>query len=359
MTLRDKGLIWLGVFVFLITSFVFLKSIMLPFVVAFIVAYFLDPVVDRMEKIGLSRTIATLMITVLFFVLFIGLLMLLIPLLYEQLIGLLTRLPEYTSSLKEVLHPVILKLLEGLGPDALEKITASLAQFSGDALAIVGKLLGNLWQSGLALVNILSLIFITPIVSFYIIRDWDHVVARIDGWLPRSSATVIRQQCRLIDRALAGYIRGQTNVCMLLGAFYAVGLMVMGLEFGLFIGIGSGLLTFIPYVGVLFGMVVGVMVAFFQFGDFAHMGIVVAIFLVGQFLEGNFVSPKLVGDSVGLHPVWIIFGLLSGAALYGFVGMLVAIPVTAMVAVLIRFGLSEYLNSSLFQLPKKPAKRKA
>ena len=179
-------------------------------------------------------------------------------------------------------------------------------------------------------------------------------MAKINTWLPPAYAPTIREQIRLIDNALSGYIRGQTNVCLLLGTFYAIGLSLVGLDFGLFIGLGTGLLSFIPYVGIMFGLVVGLIVAFFQFGDMTHISIVLGIFVLGQIIEGNFITPKLVGDKVGLHPVWIIFGMLAGAALFNFIGILLAVPVTAMIAVLVRFGLNKYLNSGFYALSTPP-----
>ena len=201
------------------------------------------------------------------------------------------------------------------------------------------------------MLNLLSLLFITPIVTFYVLRDWDIMMEKISSWLPQKHRSVILEQFRLIDITLAGYIRGQTNVCLLLGTFYAIGLMLVGLDFGFVIGFMTGILSFIPYVGLLVGMSVGLCVAFVQFGGLegiGSIGIVAAIFVVGQVIEGNFVSPKLVGDKVGLHPLWIMFGMLAGAALFGFVGVLISVPMTAVIGVLMRFMLSKYLNSSLY-----------
>ena len=209
----------------------------------------------------------------------------------------------------------------------------------------------------MALLNVLSLLFITPIVTFYILKDWDKMMAKVQSWLPTKHAPVILEQCQKIDRTLSGYIRGQTNVCLLLGVFYAIGLTMAGLEFGLFVGLATGILSFIPYVGMMFGVAVGLAIAFFQFGDLYHMAIIFGIFMVGQALEGSVISPYLVGEKVGLHPVWIIFGLLSGGAIFGFVGILIAVPVTAAIGVLACFFMDQYLGSTLY-LDKKPKRRK-
>ena len=217
-------------------------------------------------------------------------------------------------------------------------------------------------QSTLAVVNVLLLIFITPIVTFYILLDWHKITNKVESWFPKAHTKTIKEQLSYVDTALSGYIRGQTNVCLLLGAFYAVGLSLAGLDFGLFIGLATGILSFIPYVGILFGVTIGMMVALFQFGDSIHLLLVFAIFVVGQFIEGNFITPKLVGDKVGLHPVWIIFGMLSGAALFDFVGVLLAVPVTAVLGVIVRFAMKKYLSSPIYSnglVRKKTSKRKS
>ncbi|MGH7186923.1 MAG: AI-2E family transporter, partial [Pseudomonadota bacterium] len=208
--------------------------------------------------------------------------------------------------------------------------------------------LGGLLSGGLALVNILSLLFITPVVTFYLLRDWDRIVKQIDALLPREHAETIREQARLVNETLSGFVRGQATVCFLLGGFYAVALSLAGLDFGLVIGLIAGALSFIPFVGTIFGFVASVGLAFAQFDQWHRIAIVVAIFLVGQFVEGNFLTPKLVGDRVRLHPVWIIFALLAGAALFGFVGLLLAVPVAAVIGVLIRFAVSRYTASPLY-----------
>ena len=204
-------------------------------------------------------------------------------------------------------------------------------------------------SSGVAFINIISLILITPIVAFYLLRDWDKVVAHIDALLPRKRAETIRQQLVIIDNTLAGFVRGQLNVCILLGIYYAIFLTILGLNFGFVIGLATGFLVIFPYVGLLVGMAAGITVAFFQFGEMSQVLMVLGVFISGQVIEGNFVTPKLVGDKVGLHPVWIIFAMLAGGALFGFVGVLLAVPMAAVIGVLIRFGLGEYQKSSYFQ----------
>ncbi len=201
----------------------------------------------------------------------------------------------------------------------------------------------------MAIVNVVSLLIVTPIVAFYLLADWDHIVAKVDGWLPRDHVEDIRAIARDINTAMAGFIRGQGTVCLLLGLFYAVGLSLAGLKFGLAIGLGAGLLSFIPYIGALTGGVMAIGVGLVQFWpDWSSVAIIVAIFAAGQFLEGNFLSPKLVGGSIGLHPVWLMFALFAFGYVFGFVGLLLAVPMAAAAGVLVRYALNRYLHSRLY-----------
>lgn len=203
--------------------------------------------------------------------------------------------------------------------------------------------------NGFALINILSLVLITPIVAFYMLRDWDTFVAKVDSLLPKQSKKSIEKQAREIDRILASFIRGQLSVCVLLGTFYAVGLYIVGLDLGVLVGFLAGIISFIPYVGTIFGFVVSMAIAFAQFDNMMQILQVAGVFLVGQFIEGNFLTPKLVGDSVGLHPVWVMFALLAGGVLLGFLGLMIAVPVAAIIGVIMRHAIENYKQSSLYR----------
>jgi predicted PurR-regulated permease PerM len=204
-------------------------------------------------------------------------------------------------------------------------------------------------SGGLALFNLISLMVITPLVTFYMLNDWDHMIAKFDSWLPRDHQETVRGIARDIDAAMAGFIRGQGTVCLLLGGFYAIGLILAGLNFGLLIGVTAGVLSFIPYVGATIGGIIAIATATVQFWpEWLPIVVVAGIFFAGQFIEGNFLSPKLVGDSVGVHPVWLMFALLAFGYLFGFVGVLLAIPLAAAIGVLSRFLLGQYLSSRLY-----------
>lgn len=350
---RATWFFWLvvtfGFFLFLYL----IKSILLPFVVGILVAYLLDPPTDRLEKI-MPRGIATGLIIGGFFAIVCFLLVLLVPLAAKQMAGLADALPQYSAIVKQYYNTHLAPLVGQLQAKPVEEVTATTSDVSGMALSVGRDFVGGLFTSGMAFINLLSLLLITPIVAFYLLRDWDHFTQHVDSLLPRQHAETIRQQMAIIDRTLAGFLRGQILVCMILGMYYAIGLTLVGLKFGMVIGIVTGFLVIFPYVGLMLGMGAGLAAAFFQFGDAAAMGAVLAVFISGQIIEGYFITPKLVGERVGLHPVWIIFGMLAGAALFGFVGILLAIPITAIIGVLIRFTIGRYKLSGYYRGEAKP-----
>jgi predicted PurR-regulated permease PerM len=340
---------WLiGLVVFVAALWV-LREVLLPFVAGMAIAYFLDPVADRLEKWGLSRLMATVVVTVgIVAVLALGLL-LLVPLLQAQVMSFVARLPGYIEMLREAAGPLIKMGMERLPPDQVETLREQASGFIGNALSFIGSVIKGVLSGGFALLNLLSLVFITPVVAFYQLRDWDRMVAKVDGWLPREHAETIREQFREIDRTLAGFIRGQASVCLALGTFYAAGLTIVGLDLGLLVGLGAGIISFIPYLGTISGFVVGIGLALAQFDGYGPVALVAGVFMFGQMIEGNFLTPKLVGDRIGLHPVWVIFALLAGGGLFGFVGVLLAVPVAAVIGVLARFFLGQYIKSPYFQ----------
>jgi predicted PurR-regulated permease PerM len=326
-----------------------LRDILAPFVAGMAAAYLLDPVCDRLERWGLSRTLATVVVTAAFFLVLLAILLWLAPVVYGQILTLVNRLPEYFQQIGEQFRPLLEQIAGRLEGGDLSGISPNVGEHVGTVLGWVTAALKTVLSGGLALVNLLALLFITPIVAFFLLRDWDDIVGRLDKWLPRPWAGVIREQAALIDETLAGFVRGQALVCLFLGTFYAVVLTIVGLDFGITIGLFTGILSFIPYVGTTFGFVTSIAVAFAQFSEWLSIFLVAGLFIAGQAIEGNFLTPKLVGDRVGLHPVWVIFALLAGGSLFGFVGVLLAIPVAAVIGVLARFVLGRYLNSRYYR----------
>jgi len=322
-----------------------LGNVLLPFLVGGAIAYFLDPVADRLERAGLSRAAATGTISIIALLGFAMLALLIVPMLVRQLVQLVNAAPTIVGELGNVLTG---KFPQIMNNDSVVRDT--LAAIGRTIQSRGGELASGLLSSAMTVINAVVFIVVVPVVAFYLLLDWDHMVAAIDNWLPRDHQETVRQLARDVDRVLAGFVRGQVSVCAILGTFYAVALILAGLQFGLIVGAIAGLVTFIPYVGALIGGTLALGLALYQFwGEWVHIGIVAAIFAVGQFMEGNVITPRLVGKSVGLHPVWLLFALSAFGTVFGFVGMLVAVPVAAALGVLARFGVGQYLKSRLYQ----------
>lgn len=348
--MTNRNIIFWVCFVLFIFLFTYLiRSVLLPFVLGGLTAYFLDPATDRLQKAKLSRGVATSVIIACFFVLIMLLSFLGLPVIGRQLMGLITSLPGYVIEIEQQYAPLLANWLGELPAEQIEGLKQAATNFSGQMAKFLADFASSLFQSGMAFINVISLVLITPLVTFYLLRDWDHITSRIDKLLPRKHAATIREQLSIIDKTLAGFIRGQLNVCFVLAIFYALALSAIGLKFGIVIGVVTGLLVILPYIGFMVGFLLGMGVAFFQFDSMTPVIAVFAAFMAGQVIESYFLTPKLVGERVGLHPVWVIFGMLVGAALFGFVGILLSIPVTAIIGVLIRFGLSHYLQSDYYK----------
>ena len=329
-----------------------LNDILLPFVVGMVVAYFLDPVVARLQRARMSRTMATTLVTIVAVLVSVGVVMAILPPLFGQVQSLITSAPEYIVKAMGRIQPLIepLRIRLGLEPLSVHDLQAEATQWAGKGLAFAGGVAGVLAERGVAIINLLGLLFITPVVTFYLLRDWEKVIAAIDSALPLDHADTIRKLTRESNAAIAGYVRGQALVCLALGSFYGIGLTLVGLKFGLVIGLIAGAISFIPFVGTFVGAVMALGMALAQFPpEWIGVGKVAAVFLVGQTLEGNFLSPKLVGDRVGLHPVWIMFALLAGGSLFGFTGVLIAVPVAAVLGVIVRHFLARYRESDLYR----------
>ncbi|AEG03741.1 AI-2E family transporter [Sinorhizobium meliloti WSM1022] len=349
MGLQRQIFFWLLVLVGFIAFLLVFSSILLPFLAGMALAYFLDPVADRLERLGLSRLMATIAILVAFVVVLALSLMIIVPLVVTQAAEFIQKMPGYITRLQEFLTDSQSTLLPDWLAGQMTTIKQNSAKLLEQGASFLGTLFQQIWNSGLALLNILSLFVITPVVAFYLLLDWDRMVDRVDSWIPRDYVEVVRQIARDMNTTIAGFVRGQGSLCLILGLYYGIGLTMVGLNFGLLIGLFAGMISFIPYVGSLVGLVLALGVALVQFWpDYVWILLVLAVFFSGQFLEGNILQPKLVGKSVGLHPVWLMFALLAFGALFGFVGLLVAVPAAAAIGVLVRFGIQRYLDSDLY-----------
>ncbi|MGB6859751.1 MAG: AI-2E family transporter, partial [Pseudolabrys sp.] len=339
---------WLAALVLFVLGLWLLSEILLPFVAGLAIAYLLTPLTDRLERLGVNRLAAALLIITVVVLALIYLILLVAPILGSQLSSFIESVPGYVTTLQALLsdrsRPWVQRLL-GAGFNADKSIGDLMTQGVGWLTTF----LHSLWSGGRALVSVFSLVVVTPVVAFYLIYDWHRMIRTVDGWIPLHQRDTVRGLAREVDAAISGFVRGQTAVCLILGSFYAVALTLTGLNFGLLIGLISGLITFIPYVGSMTGLILSLGVAVAQFWpNYGSILMVLGVFLVGQFVEGNVLSPKLVGESVGLHPVWLIFALLAFGFLFGFVGLLVAVPLAATIGVLSRFAMRRYLQSSFY-----------
>ena len=349
MIFKQHFFCWCATFAFLAAVLWLLGDILFPFIAGIALAYFLDPVADILQRWKMPRWVAAALLTLTAVFAVFGVLLIIIPLLQTQLVELSLRAPGYVDVLRnkalELIAVIQSQLTDADIVAIKEKIGGSA---STDLIMWFGSVLNKIWSGGAAILNLLSLLVITPIVTFYLLRDWDKIVETIEEWLPRRYAQTVREQVSEINFVLSAFLRGQVLVCALLGIFYAICLTLIGLDFGFVIGLGTGVISFVPYFGMLVGFVVGIGVAIAQFGEWQPIILVVVVFIVGQFLEGNFITPKLVGDKIGLHPVWIIFLLLAGGSLFGFTGLFLAIPLGAVIGVLGRFFITEYKTSKAY-----------
>lgn len=349
MQLERNIVFWLAALAVCVALLWLLSPILLPFVLGMAIAYVLDPLTRRLSKRGMTRLVGALVILGTFVLGFALLALLIAPVLLQQFAGLIENAPGYAQRLQALVGDPARPWLKHLVGDNLAGADKSVGDVLNQAMGYVSGLLASLWTKGQALISLVSLVIITPVVAFYLICDWDRMLAALDRLIPLPQRDTVHRLGREIDATISAYVRGQTGVCLILGSYYAVGLTLTGLSFGLLIGVVSGLVSFIPYVGSLTALLLSLGVALAQFfPDWGHIVAVAVVVLVGQFLEGNVLSPKLVGHSVGLHPVWLMFALFAFSYLFGFVGLLLAVPLAAVAGVLIRFAIGRYLESPFY-----------
>lgn len=350
MTLGEQARWWGGGFLVFIVILYLLSGVLLPFLLGAAIAYFTDPLADRLEARGLSRTISTVIITAT--AVFVGMIALIVltPLVTDQIRLAVDAAPEFVGAAKILLEDRILPLLL---PDAAAHdnvLTEALGRFEAQVREVSLTILESAWTLSLAGIEFISIAVITPVVAFYLLLDWDHMIARIDDLAPREHSPTIRELARRVDRVLAGFVRGQLTVCLILGSFYAVALMLIGLPFGMIVGLFAGLISFIPFIGSILGGLLSLGIALFHFwNDPVWVLAVAAVFAAGQVVEGNYLTPKLVGGSVGLHPVWLMFALSAFGAVFGFTGLLIAVPAAAVIGVFLRFSIEHYKQGRLYR----------
>ncbi|MCB9993954.1 MAG: AI-2E family transporter [Hyphomicrobiaceae bacterium] len=349
MSLQKQFWIWIALLGFTVLALWVFRSILLPFVVGLGLAYLLNPAVDWLAKHRFPRFWATSIVMAIVVVVVVGAFLLVVPLVIPQVISLGQLLPGYVSQLQKLINQWLPELHAYLGDEQFARFENSLSDLLRSGVSIAGNLTAQVMQSGLTILNALGLLIVTPVVAFYLLLDWEKLTGTIDNLLPRAHRDEIRYVLGEIDRAMAGVVRGQGSVVLLLAAYYGIALSLAQLNFGLAIGVTAGLLSFVPYIGFLVGFVLSMGVALVQFWPNGWLvGLILGIFLVGQFIEGNILYPKFVGSSIGVHPVWLMFSLFAVGILFGFVGLLLAVPFVAITGVLVRFAIRKYREGPLY-----------
>lgn len=322
------------------------RAILLPFVAGLAVAYLLDPLADRLEKVKFPRWLASATVLTLFFLLVSAIILAILPLLQHQIAGFMQSFPRYVESAMPLLDGFLndFSAIFDTVSDSESLIAAAAQEGASKAASIVTSFLSK----GAALFSILTLVIISPVVAFFLLRDWDLIVERVDGWLPKKDAGTIRRLAKQIDAALAGFVRGQTLVAITMSILYGVGWSFVGLEYALVLGLIAGILAYVPFVGALFAAFIAMLVGVGQFGiEFAPLFQVFMVFVVVQIIEAAVLTPQLIGTRVGLHPVWVLFAIFAGGEVMGFVGILIALPMAAAIGVLSRYAIETYLSSDL------------
>jgi predicted PurR-regulated permease PerM len=346
-------LFWVGLLVLVALALGLVQGILMPFATGFAIAYVLAPAVTRLEAWGVRRSLASLLIICLFMLGLALMMLILVPLIQGQIVQLIAGVPTLVRALQDQLGRLIVLLQEHLPAEDVAKVRDLLGAKLAEAVTWLAGMVQGMITSSLAILNIVSLVVVTPIVTFFVLRDWDKMVAHIDANLPRQSLETVRGQARIVSDTLVGFIHGQALVCLILAVYYGIALTLAGLASGLALGLLIGVLAIIPILGAATGFILAVGLAASQYGTWSAILVVCGIFALGQVAEANFLTPKLVGDRIHLHPVWVIFALLAGGTLYGFVGVLVAVPAAAVTGVLARFALSRYRRSSLYDAREK------
>lgn len=355
-TRGQRAALVIGLLVVLWLALQLFASVLAPFVAAAGIAYVLDPPTTRLTRLGMPRGIAALLMILAVLAAVLLFALLLYPLILQQVGLLLGRIPQYVQLLQRWASTVLTDLQQNFGSDVVnDKLRDLVSSQAGNMLSFIAASLTSVTGAGFAIFNVLTLAVVTPVVGFYLLRDWPRVLAMVDSWLPHRYADVIRAQAREVDRILSAWVRGQALCCLILALYYATALTVAGLDLGLIVGMAAGLLSFIPYVGSITGGVTALGMAMAQFAHWRGVIVVGIVLVIGQILEGYVIYPRFLGDRVELPAVWVIFALFAGGAAFGFLGVMLAVPVAATIGVLCRFWLRRYLASPLYLDP--PAER--
>ncbi|MBA2125782.1 AI-2E family transporter [Hyphomicrobium methylovorum] len=356
MLIERHALFWLATALLFAYLVQLLAPVLLPFVIGLTLAYFLNPIVDAMSRIGIPRWASSILVLAVSLFLIGFALVFIVPILVQQIADFVEAAPHQIERLKALAEANAREYLGARYPQAEATARSAIEATSSALPALLAGVAQSIWNQGSAAFNFVSVVLVTPIVFFYTLKDWPKLVAKVDSWLPRDNAEELRDLSREINHRVSAFIRGQGVVCIILACYYAGALSIAGLQYGLLVGLCTGLASFIPVVGWSVGTLTAVGLAIVQYWpDTISLLIVIAIMLGGQALESAVLSPNIIGSEVGLHPVWLIFALLTFSYLFGFLGLLVAVPVSAAIGVLVRYAIRSYLASSVYRGNNSPA----
>lgn len=353
VTYNKKIIFWLGLLAALFVVLALFRAVLLPFVLGGLIAYLLRPAVEALGRVGISRRHAAFVLVFVFAAGVVIAFMALLPIVMREAAQFAREVPLYIQRLHDLIYPLIQDALRMIGQNDPAALKADLMSNSAPAVNFAGNVASGILIGGQNIAAAVYVITITPVAAYFMIKDWDSMTAWIKGLIPPSKTEVVMKLWREIDRKIAGFIRGQLLVMFSLGAAYAIALSVAGLDYGFLIGIVAGLLSIIPMVGSVVGLLAGVLMAWFQTGEWSFVALIAGIFIAGQLIEGNFLTPKIIGDRVGLHPLWVFFAIMAGASLFGIPGMIVAVPVAAIISVLLAYGIYLYKKGPFYNSRRK------
>ena len=359
MNARFYGvLFWIAVVIGFFLLLTLLQGVLMPFAVSFVIAYLLEPPVDRLERLKISRGLASLAVLLVFLMAIAFVLVLLVPLVQQQVIAIVARMPRFVAATQVEFNRLMAALETRVPAAEFDKLREAVNDQIGNALGWAGQLLQSMITGGFAIINLVSLIVVTPVVTLFLLRDWHVIVATVDSYLPRPHVATVREQARVIADTLDGFVHGQAFVCLILAVYYGAALSLAGLDSALAVGVLIGVLAVVPVAGAAIGFALSIALAAVQYGTWTKILTVIGIFAFGQTVEANALTPKLVGDRIHLHPVWVIFALLAGGKLYGFAGVLISVPAAAAIGVLVRFALGRYRQSQIYDpRPAEPPRQ--
>jgi predicted PurR-regulated permease PerM len=356
MSFTRPILFWIAMLAAVAAVVVLLREVLLPFVAGMVLAYLLDPVANRIEQLGANRLMATLVIITVVIAAIALLIAWTVPVIIRELEYFFESFPEYIRRLQSLTTDPTRPWLSKIVGEGLRESERSLNELTTLASSWLTTFLRSIWSGGRALLSVLSLAVVTPIVAFYLVYDWNRMIAAIDNWVPPARRDTVRALAHEVDDTISGFVRGQSTLCLILAMFYAITLWLIGLKHGVVIGFAAGLLSFIPYIGFLSGLVISTCVAIAQFWpNWTSILLVLATFFVGQFFADYVLAPYLVGRRVHLNAVWVMFALFAFGYLFGFVGLLIAVPLAAAIGVLLRFAVRQYYASALYAAAAVPA----